>query len=316
MNILKNIFSITNAQDSIHKIITILGFKIKYIKFPHYKGYCPICEKETKFYIKGNWLRDNLLCASCKSIPRNRQLVKILKKVKPNFYELQIHESSPSGAVLKKKKKHCKNYSYSYFYPDIEPGEYNKETGCMCQNLEKMTFPNESFDIVITQDVMEHVFSPQAVFKEIERILKPGGIYIFTVPVYFNTLDKTCKRAELINEKINYIEEPIYHGNPIDQKGSLVTYDYGADFFDIIKNSCNLKIALFNDKDKHNGIDGELLDVFILEKHKDILSNSGNDIEDSKFESGQKYGYAYLQATKEALEETASETTKESVNEL
>ena len=37
-------------------------------------------------------------------------------------------------------------------------------------------------DIAITQDVLEHVFDAPAVFREIERTLRPGGIHIFTVP--------------------------------------------------------------------------------------------------------------------------------------
>jgi 2-polyprenyl-3-methyl-5-hydroxy-6-metoxy-1,4-benzoquinol methylase len=37
---------------------------------------------------------------------------------------------------------------------------------------------------VITQDVMEHVFDPHHAFKEIARTLKPGGLHIFTTPIY------------------------------------------------------------------------------------------------------------------------------------
>lgn len=37
-------------------------------------------------------------------------------------------------------------------------------------------------DIVISQDVLEHVFDAPAVFREIARTLRSGGIHIFTVP--------------------------------------------------------------------------------------------------------------------------------------
>jgi 2-polyprenyl-3-methyl-5-hydroxy-6-metoxy-1,4-benzoquinol methylase len=41
--------------------------------------------------------------------------------------------------------------------------------------------PDESFDLVITQDVMEHVFAPAEAFSEIALILNPGGAYILSV---------------------------------------------------------------------------------------------------------------------------------------
>ena len=46
---------------------------------------------------------------------------------------------------------------------------------CTNQNLEKLTYEDESFDVVITQDVFEHINEPFQAFKEIARVLKPGG---------------------------------------------------------------------------------------------------------------------------------------------
>ena len=89
-----------------------------------------------------------------------------------------------------------------------------------------MTFPNESFDLFITQDVFEHVMTPNKAFKEIARVLKPDGAHVFTIP-WYHTLTKTIQRAQLNKGVIEHIKEPIYHGNPIDEKGSLVTFDWG-----------------------------------------------------------------------------------------
>ena len=50
------------------------------------------------------------------------------------------------------------------------------------QNLEQLTFSDNSFDIVITSDVMEHVRLDDRAHQEIRRVLKPGGVYLFTVP--------------------------------------------------------------------------------------------------------------------------------------
>lgn len=43
-------------------------------------------------------------------------------------------------------------------------------------------FANESFDSVITSQVLEHVFNPDGFLLEINRVLKPGGVLLLTVP--------------------------------------------------------------------------------------------------------------------------------------
>lgn len=46
----------------------------------------------------------------------------------------------------------------------------------------KMPFENESFDVVISTEVLEHVPNPDAYLAEVRRVLKPGGVFFFTVP--------------------------------------------------------------------------------------------------------------------------------------
>lgn len=48
--------------------------------------------------------------------------------------------------------------------------------------LEEACFPDESFDVVFTWMVLEHVPDPVATLREVRRILKPGGMFVFSVP--------------------------------------------------------------------------------------------------------------------------------------
>ncbi len=48
----------------------------------------------------------------------------------------------------------------------------------------EINFAGNSFKTVLALDVIEHIKDDQFVFKEIERVLKPGGIAIITVPAY------------------------------------------------------------------------------------------------------------------------------------
>ena len=47
---------------------------------------------------------------------------------------------------------------------------------------EKIPWPDETFDIVIADNVLEHLDNPAQVFREIARVLKPGGRFLFKTP--------------------------------------------------------------------------------------------------------------------------------------
>ncbi len=139
-----------------------------------HQGQCPCCGKSTAFFAKTSWLRDSFICTQCGSLPRERALAWILKEEYPNFRDLKIHESSPSKRGLSAMlKAQCPHYLETQFFPEEPRGGIVH--GFRNENLEEQTFADESFDIVITQDVMEHVYNPAKAFSEICRTLKRGG---------------------------------------------------------------------------------------------------------------------------------------------
>ena len=227
------------------------------------RGYCSICEKPTLFIEYGPWLRDQYRCILCNSIPRNRALINVLNSTYPNWQSLAIHESSPGNPASDYLAKKCTNCSFSLYHEDLKPGSYIN--GIRCENLEHMTFPDETFDLFITQDVFEHIFNPEKAFKEIARVLRPEGAHIFTVP-WYPMLKESTQRAREVDGKIVFIEEPVYHGNPIDKKGSLVTRDWGLDLLDVIYEASKLITAIYSIEDRRMGLDAEFLEVFVSRK--------------------------------------------------
>ncbi len=48
--------------------------------------------------------------------------------------------------------------------------------------VEKCGFPDEEFDVILLEAVLEHLYNPDEVVAEISRILKPGGLFYFDIP--------------------------------------------------------------------------------------------------------------------------------------
>jgi len=225
------------------------------------RGWCPICEKGTFFLLQGNWIRDQLLCIRCNSIPRWRALIHVLETYFPDWREQAIHESSPGGGSSDKLKQECKHYIPSHFFPDVPLGSC--KNNFQCENLEKMTFPDSCFDLVITQDVLEHIFNPAKAFREIARTLKPGGAHVFTVPWFYK--QETRVRAVLQDGQITNVLEPEYPGNPIDANGSLVVTDFGRDLCSYIYERARMLTTVIRSNDKQWGVETRLFDLIISE---------------------------------------------------
>jgi len=54
-----------------------------------------------------------------------------------------------------------------------------KSVNYMHADAYSLPFPDHSFDVVTAMDFLEHVEDPASVIKELSRVLKPGGIFIF-----------------------------------------------------------------------------------------------------------------------------------------
>jgi SAM-dependent methyltransferase len=184
--------------------------------------------------------RNTFLCRNCGSIARNRHIAKVVLETFgaerqvgslmrfAMHTQLTILNTCASGAVHDALKR-AKNYHVSEYYEGICSGE--TVNGVMCQDLEETSFAGDTFDLILTEDVMEHVADPERVFSEIRRILKPGGYHVATIPVFWNQKESTT-RAVLRDGQLRHLLEPEYHGDPNRPGGVLVFTDFGCNLVD------------------------------------------------------------------------------------
>jgi hypothetical protein len=99
------------------------------------------------------------------------------------------------------------------------------------EDLTQLSFPPGIFDLVVTNEVLEHVPDLDQSMCEMARILKPGGWHIGTLPFAFFS-EESDVRARLVDGKVEHLKPPEFHGNPFDDAGSLVFEIPGWDILD------------------------------------------------------------------------------------
>lgn len=85
----------------------------------------------------------------------------------------------------------CGNYpriplENSYFLDLSEAAVDNLKNSGLNASLgtaEKLPFRDNFFDLVVAWDVMEHVPDDRKAFSEVSRVLKPGGYFLFSLPL-------------------------------------------------------------------------------------------------------------------------------------
>jgi SAM-dependent methyltransferase len=100
-----------------------------------------------------------------------------------------------------------------------------------------LTFPNRSFGLICTNDVLEHVADYKAALRECFRCLRPGGHLVVTVPFMLLSQETQIRARVASDGSLEHLTEPEYHNDPLSPQGVLCFYNYGWDLLDEIKNA-------------------------------------------------------------------------------
>ena len=189
--------------------------------------------------------RNGFSCQKCGSIGRNRHVALLILEEfqdRINCASLQEFGNKFEGNMwigcvkeaVSRALPDKPNIFKSEYIDGLTSGEVRD--GVTCQNIESTNFPDNFLDLIISEDVLEHVPNPVAAFLEIRRILKPGGKHIFTIPVDW-MLENSQQRAIIKDGQVQHILEPEIHGDPFRPEGILAFYTFGQD---VVERFCSL----------------------------------------------------------------------------
>ncbi len=147
----------------------------------------------------------------------------------------RIYELSSKGAFLRYLNRRFKDVYISEYFDDVPPGDM--KNGIPCQDIQNLTLDDASFDIVTSTEVFEHVPDDAKGFAEIYRVIRYGGHFVFTVPLWEDR--RTVERAVMMPDgSVEHLCEPKYHHDRVRGRfTALVFRDYGGDIIERLESA-------------------------------------------------------------------------------
>lgn len=180
---------------------------------------CERCDASLRFRAEAQVLIDEL------GDGRQRSLRELVRG--PGFRRLSVYHVGSTGPVRGRLRR-LDRYVESRFDPDAPTGATLAD-GFRNEDLQQLTFDDESFDLVVSSHVLEHVPDPWAAFGQVHRVLRPGGRMVHSIPARHPLRAETVVRAEVTSDGgIVHHEPPRYHRSP-EGEPALVYTDFGAD---------------------------------------------------------------------------------------
>lgn len=124
----------------------------------------------------------------------------VLEPAAPAARLLEVNAAGSLSPLLRRFRNHV-----FAAYPEVD--------------LSALPYPDDSFDLVVHSDTLQHVADPVGALAECHRVLRRGGACIYTVPIIVGRMSRW--RRDLPKS---------YHG-PYDERAEdhLVVTEYGAD---------------------------------------------------------------------------------------
>jgi SAM-dependent methyltransferase len=203
-------------------------------------GFCQVCGTGAGFL--GDWqssdgktanFRERLVCPSCQLNNRQRfmahLLTGVLRRREGDGPSVYLYEQVTPFFAWAQRTLPGSVVGSEYLGHDVAGGAV--VNGIRHEDALALSFEDAAFDVIVSNDVFEHVPDADRAIAECARVLRPGGRLLFSIP-FHESADVTVQRAALRDGEVVELLPAEYHGNPVSEKGSLVFYDHGWDILE------------------------------------------------------------------------------------
>lgn len=117
-----------------------------------------------------------------------------------------------------------------YISSDALPGSLDTVGGLndiRHEDLTKLSFADDTFELIVSQDVFEHIPDFSQAFRECFRTLKANGTLVISVPFFPENVENEVIVTRKEDGTLHSDRPFEYHGNPVSSDGSLCFQHFG-----------------------------------------------------------------------------------------
>lgn len=181
-------------------------------------GKCPVCGPSSFVVLKPDPFTTR--CIRCRANVTNLSIVSAIEKMLGGAHGKTAYEMSSYGSTWTYLSRTCADFHFSEYFPGHKSGEWIN--GIRNEDAVHLSFESESFDIITSNQVFEHIFEDIKAYRECWRTLKPGGSLIFTVPTHNTT--STEQVAQLTDGRIKWLSTPEFHSSRLTGPNSVPVF--------------------------------------------------------------------------------------------
>ena len=183
-----------------------------------YKSECPGCGGGRFLSLQQNDLMTR--CMSCWATAMNLSLIPVVQGHSKKHKIDSAWEMSTYGATLTYLRKEIPVVHQSEYFIGVPSGQL--VNGVMCQDVQQLSFVDESIDVITSNQVFEHVADDIQGFAECYRVLRHGGALVLGIPLH--DIPVSRQLAELRDGKLVFFGTPEYHGSRTTGPYSVPTF--------------------------------------------------------------------------------------------
>lgn len=180
--------------------------------------FCPCCEKKISYYkpYGTKKLRMNAECPFCRGAERDR--IEFL------YYRNKMELKKDMKILHFAPEKSQYEYFLDMSIEDYWPVDIDASVNMIrkAEDITAISFDADTFDLIICNQVLEHVENGDKAISELARVLRKDGICILTVPLNENNV--TLEKEEINTDKLRIR----YYGEANHVRM------YGSDFGEIL----------------------------------------------------------------------------------